>query len=77
VTRAAIPCDAHLIVAPTEPDAIVNILLQKQEDLGAAALLVAPHSKSGLQEWWLGSVTKGLLKHAAVPVVVIPPPRGC
>jgi nucleotide-binding universal stress UspA family protein len=73
VTRAAAPCDAHLIVAAEDPSSIVSILLDKQADLQATAIVVAPHSQGGgLAEWWLGSVTKGLLAHSPVPVVVVP-----
>lgn len=72
VARAGAPCDAHLIVAPDDPSSIVAILLDKQVNLQAAALVVAPHTKGGLAEWWLGSVTKGLLAHSPVPVVVVP-----
>lgn len=73
VTRQSIPSDAHLIVAPQDPGSIANTLLDKQQDLDAAALVVGPHAKGGLQEWWLGSVTKALLRHSPVPVVVVPP----
>lgn len=74
VNQQAVPCDAHLIVAPEDPSNIVSILLDKQQELDAAAVVVAPHgNKSGLQEWWLGSVTKGLLHHSTVPVVVVVP----
>lgn len=72
VARAGAPCDAHLIVAAEDPSSIVSILLDKQADLEAAVLVVAPHSSGGLAEWWLGSVTKGLLAHSPVPVVVVP-----
>lgn len=74
VLQAAVPSDAHLIVAPQDPSSIVSILLDKQADLDAAAFVVGPHAKGTLTEWWLGSVTKGLLRHSPVPVVVVPPP---
>jgi nucleotide-binding universal stress UspA family protein len=73
VTRLSIPCDAHLIVAPQDSSSIAAILLGKQAELGAAVLVVAPHGKAGLTEWWLGSVTKELLTHCPVPVAVVPP----
>jgi nucleotide-binding universal stress UspA family protein len=75
VTQAATPTDAHLIVAPQDPSSIVSILLNKQRELAAAAFVVGPHAKGPLTEWWLGSVTKGLLRHSPVPVIVVPPPK--
>lgn len=61
-----------MAVAPQDPGSICNIQLDKLQDLDAATLVVGPHAKSGLHEWWLGSVTKALLRHRPVPVVVVP-----
>lgn len=72
VSRLSIPCDAHLIVAPQDSSSIAAVLLDKQAQLSAAVLVLAPHGKGGLQEWWLGSVTREVLQHCPVPVAVVP-----
>lgn len=73
VTRASIPCDAHLLMAPQGSSSIAALLLDKQAELGADVLVVAPHGKAGLTQWWLGSVTQELLQTCPVPVAVVPP----
>ena len=44
-----IPTDVHLIVAADSPDSIAGLLLEKTEELDAAALVVASHGKQALQ----------------------------
>jgi hypothetical protein len=44
-----IPTDVHLIVAADSPGSIAGLLLEKQEELGAAGLVVASHGKQALQ----------------------------
>lgn len=44
-----IPTDVHLIVAADSPDSIAGLLLEKAEELDAAALVVASHGKQALQ----------------------------
>jgi hypothetical protein len=39
----------HLIVAADSPDSIAALLLEKQQELDAAALVVASHGKQALQ----------------------------
>lgn len=65
-----IPTDVHLIVAADSPDSIAGLLLEKAEELDAAALVVASHGKQALQEFWTGSVTRSLLRRCPAPLVV-------
>jgi hypothetical protein len=44
-----IPTDVHLIVAADSPGSIASLLLEKQQELDAAALVVASHGKQALQ----------------------------
>ncbi|KAF6257377.1 hypothetical protein COO60DRAFT_1639995 [Scenedesmus sp. NREL 46B-D3] len=70
VNQRMIPTDVHLIVAADGPDSIAGLLLEKQQELEAAALVVASHGKQALQEFWTGSVTRSLLKRCPAPLVV-------
>jgi hypothetical protein len=50
-----IPTDVHLIVAADSPGSIAGLLLEKQQELDAAALVVASHGKQALQvRCWAG-----------------------
>jgi nucleotide-binding universal stress UspA family protein len=70
VNQHMIPTDVHLIVAADSPGSIAALLLEKQQELEAAALVVASHGKQALQEFWTGSVTCALLRRCPAPLVV-------
>jgi hypothetical protein len=44
-----VPCDAHIVVAPDNTDAITAAILQQAQRLGASLIVAAPHSKGRLQ----------------------------
>ena len=52
----------------------MQVIAAKAEDLGAAAVVMARHSRGRLAQFWLGSVTAGCIKSCTVPVVVVPHP---
>lgn len=61
----------HVVKADVDTDSIGNVVCRKTGDLGAAALVMASHSKSRIQEFFLGSVTAYCCHHAPAPVLVV------
>lgn len=61
----------HVVKADVDTDSIGNVVCRKAGDLGAAALVMASHSKSRLQEFFLGSVTAYCCHHSPAPVLVV------
>lgn len=54
-----------------DADSVGNVVCTKAGALGAAALVMASHSKSKLAELFLGSVTNYCTHHSPVPVLVV------
>ncbi len=42
---------------------------------GASMIVMGTHGRTGLQHLVMGSVAEGVMRHAVVPVVVVPPDR--
>jgi nucleotide-binding universal stress UspA family protein len=61
----------HIIKSEVDADSVGNVVCAKAGSLGAAALVMASHSKSKLAELFLGSVTNYCTHHAPVPVLVV------
>jgi nucleotide-binding universal stress UspA family protein len=61
----------HVVKADVDTDSIGNVVCRKAGDLGAAALVMASHTKSRLQTFFLGSVTSYVCTHSPVPVIVV------
>ena len=61
----------HLVKAEVDADSIGSVVCRKASDLGAAALVMASHTKSKLQEFFLGSVTNYCCHHCVCPVLVV------
>jgi nucleotide-binding universal stress UspA family protein len=61
----------HVVKADVDTDSIGNVVCRKAGDLGAAALVMASHSKSKLQTFFLGSVTQYCCHHSPAPVLVV------
>jgi nucleotide-binding universal stress UspA family protein len=66
--------DAQPIAVPDERDVPETILGLAREHR-AAAIVVGSRGLSGLRARLEGSTTKGLLKHASCPVIVVHEPR--
>lgn len=64
------PPVVHLIKYELDTDSIGNAICKKALDIDASFVVVARHSKSKLQELFLGSVTTFCISNCAVPVVV-------
>jgi len=61
----------HLVKAEVDADSIGGVVCRRAAELGAAALVMASHTKSKLQEFFLGSVTNYCCHHFRYPVLVV------
>jgi nucleotide-binding universal stress UspA family protein len=64
-------CDAHIGIEVLcgEP---AEALVETAERLGAKAIVMSTHGRSGLGRWLFGSVTAKVLEAATCPVLVVP-----
>lgn len=53
-----------------KPDAV---LLEMAKAAEADLIVVGTHQRQGLQRYWLGSISRGVLRHAGMSVAVVPP----
>jgi nucleotide-binding universal stress UspA family protein len=77
--RALVPLDAaeRNVVTRTEVlrgVAPAKALVEAAERLGADAIVIASHGRTGLARTLLGSVAEDVLRHARAPVFVVRPP---
>ena len=56
----------------TEGDAVEEIK-RAADEIGASALVVATHGRSGIGRWFYGSTASHLLRHSALPVLAVGP----
>jgi nucleotide-binding universal stress UspA family protein len=49
-----------------------EVIVEHAKEVGADAIVMATHGRSGISRWLLGSVTQKVLQAAPCPVVVIP-----
>lgn len=54
-----------------DTDSIGNVLCKKAQELKAVAIVMASHSKTSLQQFFLGSVTDYCTHHCSLPVLVV------
>ncbi|KAI3425264.1 hypothetical protein D9Q98_009032 [Chlorella vulgaris] len=60
----------HIVKYEIDTDSIGNVICKKSDELEAAVTVLARHSKSRLQEFFLGSVTSFCVHHCKRPVLV-------
>lgn len=72
LVAAKVPFQLHVILGPTDSETVAKVIIKKVGDLGADTVVMGKHSKGKMKEFWLGSVTKELIKRARVPVAVVP-----
>ena len=66
--------DAELVVETTH-HSTAHTIVETAERLGVEAIVCGTRGLGGLQGALLGSVSKELVHHAHVPVIVVPPRR--
>jgi nucleotide-binding universal stress UspA family protein len=49
---------------------ILNYLTKAKTDL----VIMTTHGRSGIQRWLMGSVAERVMRHSAVPALIVPPP---
>jgi nucleotide-binding universal stress UspA family protein len=55
---------------------VVDSILELARTQSADLIVMTTHGRGPLSRFWLGSVADGLLRHAAIPVLLVrPPPR--
>lgn len=71
LAAAGIDADFHLVVGEPPADAI----LLAADELGADAIVMSTHGRSGMMRWVFGSVADRVLQRATVPILLsrVPP----
>ena len=67
---AGIDAHALLIQGPT-----VDALLAQADEVGAELIVMGSHGHGALRRVFVGSVSQGVLKRAACPVLIVPHPK--
>ena len=67
---AGVPADSLTTINPT----VYAAILAAAQERGCDLIVMASHGRRGLAALLLGSETQRVLTHAALPVLVIPPP---
>ena len=68
---SAINANPHVPGRVGRLDVCGGVVCRRAAELGAAALVMASHTKSKLQEFFLGSVTNSCCHHCGCPVLVV------
>lgn len=64
--RDICPAEVQLLEGPT-----VESIIDYAKTLAADMLVIGSHGRTGLPRLFLGSVAEGVLRHAAIPVMVV------
>lgn len=64
--------DATTVLAYGDPSEEIEKLAAER---GASMIVMGTHGRTGLLHLVMGSVAEGVMRHAGVPVVVVPPER--
>lgn len=60
----------HIVKAETDTDSIGHILCKRADELNVDLVALAPHTKSKLQQFFLGSVANYVAHHCTKPLVL-------
>lgn len=61
----------HIVKYEVDTDSIGNVICKKAEELDVAMAVMARHTKTKLQEFFLGSCTQYVIHHSKKPVLVV------
>lgn len=67
-----VPADYRVISGENAPESLVDFA-EENEDV--RMIVMATHGRTGIEKWRLGNVTERVVRHASVPVTVVPKPR--
>lgn len=68
IRAAGISAAVEVVASPNPAQAIV----QKAEEIGADAIVMGTHGRTGLVRTVIGSVADRVLRHSSIPVVLVP-----
>lgn len=63
---AGIPIECHVSVGPPAP-----LVIEAATEYAADLIVMNSHGRTGLARWVLGSVAQQVVRHAAIPVLVV------
>jgi nucleotide-binding universal stress UspA family protein len=73
---ARVAGNGHTKITPlTIQGVAVDKIVEQAEKLGVDAIVLGSHGHGAVYDLFIGSVTKGVLGHAPIPVVVVPGPK--
>lgn len=67
-----VSADYKVIAGDNAPESLVDLADTEKE---IRMIVMATHGRTGLEKWRLGNVTDRVVRHASVPVTVVPKPR--
>jgi nucleotide-binding universal stress UspA family protein len=70
---AGVPGTADVDVAIVEAGNVRETILAQAQALRADLLVLGSHGLTGLQRLMLGSIAESVLRHAPIPVLIVPP----
>lgn len=68
LTAAGVTADSEVVVAAKADEEIVK----KAEEIGADAIVMGTHGRTGLVRAVIGSVADKVVRHSKIPVVLVP-----
>lgn len=64
-----VPGDYRVITGDDAPEALIDFT---DSDDDVRMIVMATHGRSGIERWRIGSVAERVVRHATVPVTVVP-----
>jgi nucleotide-binding universal stress UspA family protein len=74
--RPGIERRTEKVVVPVRHGSVAEALRRIAREQGADVVIMATHGRSGLGRWLYGSVADDVLRHAEVPVLLVPATAG-
>lgn len=67
-----VSADYLVIAGENAPESLVDFV---EENDDVRMIVMATHGRTGIEKWRLGNVTERVVRHASVPVTVVPKAR--
>jgi nucleotide-binding universal stress UspA family protein len=67
-----VPVDYRVIPGENAPQSLVDFVASNRD---VRMIVMATHGRTGIEKWRLGNVTERVVRHATVPVTVVPKSR--
>lgn len=69
--RSQVPFEIDIYRFPADTDSIGSLICSRAEQLEAAAVVMAKHTRGRISEAFIGSVTNYVLKHCHSPLFTV------